>query len=162
MKAWADAGMAKSGVKLLGDGSVTDETAIDSLGDAAIGMITTYPYSEAHPTKANADFVNAFRAMNGTSLRPDLFAAFTWDLMTGMYRVIAAQGGKVDPDKTIELVRGMRFNGPRGALQIDAETRDPIQTIYVRRVEKRGGKLWNVEFDSIPMVRPPAAPPEAK
>jgi branched-chain amino acid transport system substrate-binding protein len=88
-------------------------------------------------------------------VRPDLFAAFTWDLLTGMYRVIGQQGGKVDPDKTIELVRGMRFNGPRGPLTIDPSTRDPIQNIYIRRVEKRNGKLWNVEFETIPMVKPP-------
>jgi branched-chain amino acid transport system substrate-binding protein len=155
MRAWSDAGMAKSGNKLLGDGSVTDETAIDGLGDTAIGMITSYPYSEAHPSKENQDFVKAFAQLNGTKVRPDLFAAFTWDLLTGMYRVIGQQGGKVDPDKTIELVRGMRFNGPRGPLTIDPSTRDPIQNIYIRRVEKRNGKLWNVEFETIPMVKPP-------
>jgi branched-chain amino acid transport system substrate-binding protein len=159
MRAWSDAGMTKSGVKLLGDGSVTDETALDGLGDASIGMITAYPYTEARSTKANQDFVKAFRQVAGNKLRPNLFAAFTWDLMDGMYRVIRAQGGKVDPDKTIELVRGMRFNGPRGPMQIDPETRDPIQNIYIRRVEKRNGRLWNVEFDEIPMVKPPAAPP---
>jgi branched-chain amino acid transport system substrate-binding protein len=154
-KAWTDAGMAKSGVKLIGTGDVTDESHIDALGDAAVGMVTTYVYSESHPTKQNQDFVKAYEQVNGTSLRPNAWAAFTYDVMTAIYDVLQKQGGKVDQEKTMDLVKGMKLNGPRGPVQIDPQTRDPIENVYIRRVVKRNGHLWNDEFDTIPMVRPP-------
>jgi branched-chain amino acid transport system substrate-binding protein len=155
MKSWADAGMAKSGIKLIGTGDVTDESHIDALGDAAIGMITTYDYSESHPSKENQQFVKTFEQVNGTQLRPNNWAAITWDLMTALYKVIGEQNGKVDPQKTIDLLKGWKTVGPRGPLQIDPETRDPIENVYIRRVVKNNGHLWNQEFDTIPMVKPP-------
>jgi branched-chain amino acid transport system substrate-binding protein len=154
-KAWTDAGMARSGIKLIGTGDVTDESHIDALGDAALGMVTTYVYSESHPTKENQDFIKAYQQVNGTKLRPNAWAAFTYDLMTALYRVIGEQKGKIDAQKTIDLVKGMRINGPRGPLQIDPATRDPIENVYIRRVVKNNGHLWNQEFDTIPMVKPP-------
>ena len=157
LKAYKDAGLFKAGIKLLATGDLTDEPSLDSLGDSAIGMITAYDYSDAHRSPMNEKFVKDFKAVGGPDARPNFFAVAAYDAMTAIDRVVSAQHGKVDPDQTMALIKGMKFESPRGPIAIDPETRDIIQNVYIRRVEKRGGHLVNVEFDTIPMVKSPAS-----
>ena len=64
-------------------------------------------------------------------------------------------GGKTDGDSLIGAAKGLKWDSPRGPMSIDPETRDVVQTIYIRKVEKKGGELWNTEFETIADVKDP-------
>ena len=72
-----------------------------------------------------------------------------------IYEALKKTGGKTDGDSLITAAKGMPWESPRGPMSIDPATRDVIQTVYIRRVEKVGGKLVNVEFDKIENVKDP-------
>jgi branched-chain amino acid transport system substrate-binding protein len=156
LKAYKDAGLFEAGIKLLATGDLTDEPSLDSIGDAAIGMITSYDYSDAHDSPMNKAFVKGIKEVGGPDARPDFFSVAGWDAMHAVYDLVKAQNGKLNPDKTMELIKKVKFESPRGPIMIDPETRDIIQNVYIRRVEKRDGHLYNVEIDTIPMVKSPA------
>jgi branched-chain amino acid transport system substrate-binding protein len=99
--------------------------------------------------------LRAWQQATGGKIRPDAFAVSAYDLMAALYRAVQQQGGNVDPERTIALVRGMKLQSPRGPLEIDAETREPVENVYIRRVERRNGHFENVEFATIPMVKDP-------
>jgi branched-chain amino acid transport system substrate-binding protein len=151
LKAYSDAGLNAQNMPVLATGDLTDENEFDQLGDAAVGMITVFDYSEAHNSPFNQEFVKAFYAAAPAGMRPEFTAVAAYDVMHAIYNVVAAQGGKLDPDKTMALLKGMHFESPRGPIAID-QNRDIVQNIYIRKVEKIGGKLQNVEFDNIPKV----------
>jgi branched-chain amino acid transport system substrate-binding protein len=151
LKAFKDSGLKEAGVKILATGDLTDELQFNALGDAALGMITTFHYSEAHDSPTNKQFVKDFYAAAPADVRPDFGGCCTYDVFTALYKLVEAQNGKIDPDKTIEILKGMKFESPRGPIMID-ESRDIVQNIYIREVRKVDGKLQNVEIDTIPMV----------
>ena len=152
LKAYKDSGLTESTVQVLATGDLTDENQFAQLGDAAIGMITVFNYSDAHNSALNKEFVKAFRAAAPTpGMRPEFTAVAAYDAMHAIYNVVEAQHGKLDPDKTIALIKGMHFESPRGPFAID-QNRDAVQNIYIRKVEKVGGQLQNTEIDTIPMV----------
>jgi branched-chain amino acid transport system substrate-binding protein len=151
LKAYSDAGLNAQNMPVLATGDLTDENEFDQLGDAALGMITVFDYSEAHNSPFNHEFVKAFYAAAPPGMRPEFTAVAAYDVMHAIYNVVAAQGGKLDPDKTMALLKGMHFESPRGPIAID-QNRDIVQNIYIRKVEKIGGELQNVEFDTIPKV----------
>jgi branched-chain amino acid transport system substrate-binding protein len=154
LRACRDAGFARAGIKVLAAGDLVAENNLPGVGEVAEGLITSLNYSANHGSRLNRDFVAAFTSID-PSLLPDFGAAAAYDVMNAIYRVVEAQKGFIDPDRTMELVRGMRFESPRGPIEIDPETRDVIQNVYIRRTERRGTKLVNVEFATIPMVRDP-------
>jgi branched-chain amino acid transport system substrate-binding protein len=151
LKAYKDSGMKDAGVKVLATGDLSDENQFDALGDPALGMITTYHYSESHDSPINKEFVKAFYKVARPGERPNFVAAVTYDVFNAIYKIVEQQNGKIDPDKTIALLKQYKAEGPRGPIAID-ENRDIVQNIYIRRVEKVDGKLQNVEIDTIPMV----------
>jgi branched-chain amino acid transport system substrate-binding protein len=157
LKAYKDAGLFEAGVKLLATGDLTDEPSLDAIGDAAVGMITSYHYSDAHDSAINKEFVKGIKEVGGADARPDFFSVAGWDAMHAVYDLVEAQHGKLDPDKTMALLKQVKFESPRGPILIDPETRDIVQNVYIRRVEKRDGHLYNIEIDTIPMVTSPAA-----
>ena len=106
----------------------------------------------------NRDFIKAFMAQSG-GLPPTFGAVGTYDAFTAMYKVLEAQKGQIDPDKTMELVKTLKFESPRGPIAIDPETRDIVQNVYIRRTELKGGKLVNTEIDTYPMVKDPSEHP---
>ena len=154
LKAYRDLGLDKAGIKVISLGALVDETNLPATGDAALGVISSFDYSATHNSKLNRDFVRAFKDVDPKA-DPDFVAVAVWDAMTAAYQAIAAQGGKIDPDKTMELLKGMKFESPRGPIMIDPETRDIVQNVYLRRTEKVNGKLVNTEFATIPMVKDP-------
>ncbi|MDB5405974.1 MAG: transporter substrate-binding protein [Rhodospirillales bacterium] len=156
LKAYKDAGLFDAGIKLLATGDLTDEPSLDAIGDAAVGMITSYDYSDAHDSPMNKEWVKAYKEVGGADARPDFQAVAAWDAIHAVYDVVKAQNGKLDPDKTMELIKQVKFESPRGPIMIDPATRDIVQNVYIRRVEKRDGHLYNVEIDTIPMVTSPA------
>ncbi len=153
-KQYSERGLDKAGIKLIGPGDVTDDDILNNMGDAVIGAITAHLYSAAHPSAMNKDFVAAYKKMmNGQ--RPGFMAVGGYDGMHLIYEALKKTGGKTDGDALIAAMKGMKWESPRGPISIDPDTRDIIQNIYVRRVEKVGGELYNVEFATFEAVKDP-------
>jgi branched-chain amino acid transport system substrate-binding protein len=152
-KALTDLGIDPRKTKVLGQGEITDENALKVIGSSALGMITAFHYDYNHKSKANADFVAAYKAANGRN--PDIYSIGGWDGMHLIYESLKKTGGKADGDSLIAAAKGMKWESPRGPIEIDAETRDIIQTVYIRRVEKVGDQLVNVEIDKVDHVKDP-------
>ena len=154
MKQFVERGLDKSGIKLIGTGDVTDDDQLADIGDSALGAVTTHHYSVAHDSPENKAFVEAFEKANN-GLRPNFMAVAAYDGMALIYKALETTKGDTDGDKLLAAMKGASWVSPRGKVTIDPETRDIVQTIYVRKVEKVNGQLYNVEFDSIPDVKDP-------
>jgi branched-chain amino acid transport system substrate-binding protein len=155
MKSFQERGLAQAGIKVIATGDVTDDHVIDAMGEAALGMITSSHYSAAHDSAENKTFLKAYEQVSGGLGRANFMAVAAYDGMAAIYDVAKKLDGKIDGDKAIELLKGWKIESPRGPILIDPETRDIVQTIYIRRVEKRGGHYYNVEFDQFPSVKDP-------
>lgn len=155
MKGFEERGLAKEGIKVVATGDLTDDHVLPAMGDATLGVITTFHYSIAHDSPENKAFLKAYQEATGDTGRPNFMAVAGYDGMAAITEVAKRLGGKIDGDKAMEVLKGMRINSPRGPIAIDPETRDVVQTEYVRRVEKVGGQLYNVEFDKFPDVKDP-------
>lgn len=154
MKQFSDRGLSDAGVKLLATGDVTEDDILNSMGDVALGAVTSHHYSVAHPSAVNEKFVASFKqAYDGR--RPNYMAVAAYDGMNILYNALEATGGKTG-DVLLEAMKGQKFESPRGPIEIDVATRDIIQDVYIRRVEKKDGELYNVEFDVLKAVRDPA------
>ena len=154
MKSLADRGVTPDKIKILGSGEIVDDTGLQSMGDAAIGVITSYHYDRSHDSALNRDFVKEFRAAN-QNINPNLLAVGGYDGMHLIYEVLKKTKGDPAADRFVEAAKGMRWESPRGTIAIDPETRDVVQTIYIRRVEKVGGELTNVELNKAENVKDP-------
>src|SRR5467141_615363 len=152
-KALADRGIDPSKTKILGQGELTSEDALKSMGDVGIGIITALHYDFNHASAINASFVQAYKDAFGRN--PDMFSVGAYDGMHVIYEALKKTGGKTDGESLIGAAKGMQWESPRGMMSIDADTRDVIQTVYIRRVEKVGGQIVNVEFDKIDNVKDP-------
>ena len=154
-KALLERGLDPSKVKILGQGEITmDDNALKSMGDTALGIVTVFHYGWSHDSKMNKDFVTAYNAEYHRN--PDVFSIGGWDGMHLIYEALKKTGGKTDGDSLIAAAKGMAWESPRGPIAIDPATRDIVQTVYIRKVEKVGDKLINVEIDKIPNVKDPA------
>jgi branched-chain amino acid transport system substrate-binding protein len=154
MKQFLERGMDKAGIKLIGTGDVTDDDQLNDMGDGALGVVTSHHYSTAHPSATNKKFVEAFSKAN-KGLRPNFMAVGGYDGMRVIYEALKATKGKGDGDALLAAMKGQIFESPRGPMFIDAQTRDVVQNIYLRKVEKKDGQLYNVEFDVIKDVKDP-------
>jgi branched-chain amino acid transport system substrate-binding protein len=152
-KAFAERGMDPTKIKIMSTGEAVDETAVKSLGDLALGRISAWHYDYNHKSKMNADFVKAFNAE--FKRNPDFFAVGGYDGMHLIYEALKKTGGKTDGDALIAAAKGMKWESPRGPISIDPATRDIVQNVYIRKVEKVGNNIVNVEFDTVPNVKDP-------
>ncbi|HWC03126.1 MAG TPA: ABC transporter substrate-binding protein [Methylomirabilota bacterium] len=152
-KALAERGIDPKKIKVLGTGEVTDETAVRNMGDAALDIITAWHYDYNHDSALNKEFVREFAAES--KVNPNFFAVGGYDGMHLIYEALKKTSGKTDGDSLVNAAKGMKWESPRGPVSIDPETRDIIQTVYIRRVQKVGGNLVNVEFDKIENVKDP-------
>jgi len=153
-KALAERGIDVAKTKVLGQDALGTETALKSMGNGAIGIITVADYDYNHNSPLNHEFVKAFN--DEFHRNPDFFAVGGYDGTRLIYEALKKTGGKADGDSLIAAAKGMSWESPRGPISIDPETRDIVQTVYIRRVEKVGDELRNVEFDSFPNVKDPA------
>ncbi len=153
-KAIAERGIDTKKIRVMGAGELTDDSALKQMGDAALGIITAWNYDHNHNSKMNKDFVAAFKKDNN-GVNPNFLAVGGYDGMHLIYEAVKKTKGKLDADSLIGAVKGMKWESPRGPMSIDPETRDVISTIYIRRVQKVGGQLVNVEVDRIPNVKDP-------
>jgi branched-chain amino acid transport system substrate-binding protein len=156
LKVWKERGMEEAGIKLYATGEATDDSYLEATGDVALGLITSHHYSYAHSSAKNQKFVKDFEAQFGTTMRPSYFAVTAYDAMAAIDLALKKTGGDANGDKVMEALKGLQFESPRGPIEIDAATRDIVQTVYVRKTEKVGGKLVNVEFDKFDRVKDPA------
>jgi branched-chain amino acid transport system substrate-binding protein len=152
-KALADRGIDPRQTKVMAQAELTDEQALKNMGDTALGIITSAHYDYNHDSKLNKEFVAAFNA--AFKRNPDFFAVGGYDGMRLIYEALKKSGANTDGEALITAAKGMAWESPRGPMSIDPATRDVVQTVYMRRVEKVGGRLVNVEFDKIENVKDP-------
>jgi branched-chain amino acid transport system substrate-binding protein len=152
-KAFAERGIDKKKTKVLGSGETTAEAALKAMGDNALDIITAWHYDYKLDNKLNQAFVKEFNAMHGRN--PDFFSIGGYDGMHAIYETLKKTNGKTDAEAMIKAARGLKWESPRGPMMIDPETRDVVQTVYIRRVQKVGNELVNVPFDRIPDVKDP-------
>ncbi len=156
IKAYGDLGLDKAGIKFIGPGDMTTDEELPNMGDSPIGVLTMHHYSAASTRPANKAFSAAWKTEYGEKSWPSFMSVGQWDAMDAIYYVIREQKGKIDPDRTMALVKKYKnANSPRGPIAIDPETRDIIQNEYMREVKKVGGVLANVEFETFEQVKDP-------
>ena len=153
VKQFVERGLDKAGIKIIGPGDVMDDDLLNGMGDQVIGTITTHFYSADHQSAKNKAFVEAFKKAN--NFRPNFMAVGGYDGMHLIYEALKKSGGKSDGDSLIAAMKGMKWESPRGPMSIDADTRDVVHNVYVRKVEKKGGELYNVEFATFNDVKDP-------
>jgi branched-chain amino acid transport system substrate-binding protein len=153
-KAFAERGVDPSKIKILGTGEVTDEAAVKNMGNAAVGIITGWHYDYNHDSALNKEYVRAYNESN-PGPKPNFFSVGGYDGMHLIYETLKKTNGRTDAQAMITAAKGMKWESPRGMIQIDPDTRDIIQTVYIRRVQNVGGNLVNVEFDKVADVKDP-------
>jgi branched-chain amino acid transport system substrate-binding protein len=152
-KSIAERGIDKSKTKILGQGELTFDESIKGMGDAALDIITAFHYDANHQSAMNKKFVAAYNA--DYKRNPDMFSVGGYDGMHVIYEALKKTNGDADGEKLVAAAKGMAWESPRGPMSIDPETRDVIETVYIRRVEKVNGQLVNVEFDKIENAKDP-------
>lgn len=153
MKQFSERGMDKAGIRVIAEGSVTDDDILGSMGEVALGVVTAHHYSAAHNSALNKQFVEAFGKASG-GMRPNFMAVGAYDGMRVIYEAAKATQG-AGGDALLQAMKGQSFESPRGPLSIDPQTRDVVHNIYVRKVEKIGGQLWNTEVQTFTAVKDP-------
>jgi branched-chain amino acid transport system substrate-binding protein len=153
-KSLAERGITPKNTKIMGQGELTEDEARKAMGDSSIGILTVYHYDHGHDSAMNKAFVKAFNAAYG-GRNPNIYSIGGWDGMHLIYEVLKKTGGKTDAEALIAAAKGMKWESPRGPVSIDPETRDVVQTVYIREVQKVGGELYNVEIDKVENVKDP-------
>jgi branched-chain amino acid transport system substrate-binding protein len=155
IKGYEERGLKQAGIRIIATGDLTDDGVLQAMGEPTIGIINSFHYSAAHDSPENKAFIKAYVETNGTKLRPNFMACAGYDGMAAIAEALKKTGGSVEPEKFVAALKGMKLTSPRGPITIDAETRDIVQTVYIRRVEKVDGVLYNIEFDKYPDVKDP-------
>jgi len=155
MKAFEERGLAKAGIKVIATGDLTDDDVLPAMGEPVLGVITSHHYSAAHDSPENKAFLKAFAEVGSGLKRPNFMAVGGFDGMAAIVEVVKKVGVPVDGDKAMEALKGLKLASPRGPISIDPATRDIVQTVYIRRVQKVGSEYYNVEFDRFPEVKDP-------
>jgi branched-chain amino acid transport system substrate-binding protein len=155
MKQFVERGLDKAGMKLVAMSDLTDDDLLNDMGDAALGAITGGPYSASHDSPENKAFVTAFKAVN-KGMRPNVVGVSAWDALDLIYRAVEKTKGDASGDALMAAMKGQSLNSPRGPISIDPVTRDIVQNIYMRKVERHDGELFNTEFETFLNVKDPA------
>jgi branched-chain amino acid transport system substrate-binding protein len=154
VRQFLERGLDKAGIRIIGPGDVTDDDVLNGMGDQVIGTVTAHIYSAYHQSALNKDYVAAIRKANN-GMRPNFMSVGGYDGMHLIYEALKKTGGNPNGDALLAAMKGMSWESPRGPISIDPETRDIIQNVYVRKVEKVDGELYNVEFETFPNVKDP-------
>ena len=152
-KQFAERGLASSGIRIIGPGDLTDDDELNTMGDQMLGIVTAHDYSASHDSALNKKYVEDFK--KAYSFRPNFVSVGGYDGMHLIYEALKKTGGKSDADSLLAAMKGMRWESPRGMMAIDPDTRDIVQPIYIRKVEKMNGELWNTEFAKFDDVKDP-------
>jgi branched-chain amino acid transport system substrate-binding protein len=154
VKQFLERGLDKAGIKIIGPGDVTDDDLLNGMGDQVLGTVTAHFYSADHDSPTNKAFVSAFEKAN-SGMRPNFMAVGGYDGMHLIYEALKKTNGDTDGDKLIAAMKGLKWESPRGPISIDPETRDVVHNVYIRKVEKKNGQLYNVEFATYNDVKDP-------
>jgi branched-chain amino acid transport system substrate-binding protein len=152
MKQFTERGLDKAGIRMIGEGSVTDDDILNDMGEAAMGVVTAHHYSAAHDSAVNKKFVEAFQKANN-GLRPNFMAVGAYDGMRVIYEAAKATKGKPGGEALLAAMKGQIFESPRGQMYIDAQSRDVVHSVYIRKVEKKNGQLYNTEIETVKDVK---------
>jgi branched-chain amino acid transport system substrate-binding protein len=155
IKGYEERGLKQAGVKLIATGDLTDDGVLEAMGDGTLGLITSFHYSAAHGSPENKLFVKTYAEVNGPKYRPNFMACAGYDGMAAIAEALKKTNGAVDSEPFLAALKGMKLVSPRGSIMIDPDTRDIVQTVYIRKVEKVNGQLYNIEFDKFPDVKDP-------
>ena len=150
---FSERGLDKSGIKLTGTGDIVDDDDLAGTGDTLVGVETAGFYSAAHPSQMNKDYVAAYAKATGH--RANHISVGGYDGMNLIYLALQKTGGDTDPDRVIAAMKGLSWESPRGPVTIDPRTRDIVQNIYMRKVEKINGEPWAIEFATFEAVKDP-------
>jgi branched-chain amino acid transport system substrate-binding protein len=153
-KQYLERGMDKSGIRIIGQGDLTDDDELPGMTDAMLGIVTAHHYSAVHDSPLNKTYVADFQKAYGK--RPNYVSLGGYDGMHLIFEALKKTGGNTDGDTMIAAMKGMNWESPRGPIEIDPRTRDVVHNEYIRRVERVNGQLANVEFETYPMVKDPA------
>ena len=154
MKQVIDRDFAGSKIRVIATGDVTDDDLLNSMGDAVLGMVTSHDYSADHDSPENKAFVETFKKVNN-NLRPNMMAVAAYDGMDVIYRALTATKGDANGQKLVDAMKGQKWMSPRGPMEIDANTREAIPPMFIRKVERKNGELYNVEFEATGPVKDP-------
>jgi branched-chain amino acid transport system substrate-binding protein len=154
VKQFLERGLDKAGIKIIGPGDVTDDDVLNGMGDSVIGTVTAHFYSADHDSAANKKYVSEFEKANN-GIRPNFMSVGGYDGMHLIYEALKKTNGDTDGDKLVAAMKGLKWESPRGPISIDPETRDIIHNVYIRKVEKKNGQLYNVEFATYNDVKDP-------
>jgi branched-chain amino acid transport system substrate-binding protein len=154
VRQFVERGLDKTGIRLFGAGDITDDDLLNSMGEPMLGIVTAYFYSAAHPSEKNKEFVEGVKQANN-GMRANFFGVSGYDGMHLIYEVLKKTNGDTQGDAFINAAKGMSWESPRGPMTIDPDTRDVIHNIYLRKVERAKGELWNIEFATVEMVKDP-------
>jgi branched-chain amino acid transport system substrate-binding protein len=155
VKTFADLGMAAAGIRLIGPGDITQDTKLQSMGDAAVGMITMHHYAADYDTPTNKAFVAAWKAAYGADSTPDFMGVAGWDGMAAIFHIIKTLDGKITAEGAMDALKGWTFDSPRGPIMVDPDTRDIVQDEHVHEVVKAGDRLAIKVIGTIPQVKDP-------
>jgi branched-chain amino acid transport system substrate-binding protein len=156
MKAWTDLGLTNSGIQLVTTQDVMLDEELPNMGDTPLGIVSTGSYSVAATRAQNKTFLAAWNKAYGDKEIADFFSVGGWDGMKMIYDMLNHTKGKFTGDEAMAFFKNWKNpDSPRGPIAIDPETRDIVQNIYLRKVEKQDGRLANVEFETIPNVKDP-------
>jgi branched-chain amino acid transport system substrate-binding protein len=152
-KQFVERGLDKAGIRLIGPGDIADDHDLPGMGDAMLGVVTAGIYSALHDTQVNKDFVAAFKKVN--SFRPNFITLGGYDGMHVIYEALKKTNGSTEAGALVDAMKGMKWESPRGPISIDPETRDIVQNVYIRKVEKVQGELYSVEYATFDAVKDP-------
>ncbi len=154
MKQVIDRDFAGSKIRVIATGDVTDDDLLNDMGDSVLGMVTSHDYSADHDSPENKAFVEIFKKVNN-NLRPNMMAVAAYDGMDVIYRALTATKGDANGQKLVDAMKGQKWMSPRGPMEIDANTREAIPPMFIRKVERKNGELYNVEFEATGPVKDP-------
>ena len=154
MKQVIDRDFAGSKIRVIATGDVTDDDLLNSMGDSVLGMVTSHDYSADHDSPENKAFVEIFKKVNN-NLRPNMMAVAAYDGMDVIYRALTTTKGDANGQKLVDAMKGQKWMSPRGPMEIDAATREAIPPMFIRKVERKNGELYNVEFEATGPIKDP-------
>ncbi len=157
MKGFIERDLAKAGIRIIATGDLTSEDMLEGMGDSALGIVNSFHYSEVHNSAENKSYVSAYYKAYPND-RPNFMSVAGFDGMQLIAKALEKTGGDSSADKFLAAAKGLSWTSPRGPISIDPQTRDIVQTIYIRKVEKISGKLQNVEFESVANFKDPGKP----
>ncbi|MGA9005883.1 MAG: ABC transporter substrate-binding protein [Xanthobacteraceae bacterium] len=150
---FSERGLDKSGIKLVGPGDIVDDDDLPSTGDALVDVVTAGIYSAAHPSQLNKEYAAAYQKASGH--RANFISVGGYDGINLIYEALKKTGGNTDADAIVNAMKGMTWESPRGTISIDPRTRDIVQNVYIRKVQKVDGQPWAIEFATFPAVKDP-------